>query len=167
MSKRRISVDYGPMSLHVGEDGPASATPRPLPADDGAAAQMRAGRLSSPFELLADAERAPRATAGEVGGEIERLWVSDLSSGTREIRAAMSPRLLPRTQLRMAELEGRLLVELCVDCDETRRWLAFSLPALGRDLGARLKRDLLVLLFDADNAAQPAQRFRWPEDAEQ
>lgn len=183
MSKRPVSVDYGAMSLNVGEDRGGAGESRPLcPPDDAAAVQLRAavgerprrtrgedeerGRLASPFELLAEGERTQRATAGEVGGEIERMWVSELSGGTREIRAVIAPQLLPRTQLRMAENEGRLQVELRVGCEDTRRWLAFSLSALGRDLGARLQRDLLVLLFDAGDDAQPAQRFRWPEDAD-
>ena len=184
MSKRAVSVDYGPLSLNVGEDGPASGkAPEPRPADDAAAALMRAAvggrrrrtsgedeersRLTSPFELLAEGERTKQATAGEVGSEIERLWVSDPTTGSREVRVQIAPQLLARTSLHMSVREGRLQVELRVGCEETRRWLVFSLPALGRDLGARLQRDLLVLLFEAGNDTQATHVFRWPEDADQ
>lgn len=184
MNKRAMSVDYGPLTLTVGEDRPATGwTPERRPADDAEAALMRAavrgcrrrtsgedderGRLTSPFALLAEGEEPKQATAGEVGGEIERLWVADPSGGVREVRARIAPHLMARTSLHMSVREGRLQVDLHVGCEKTRRWIAFSLPALGRDLGARLQRDLLVQLFEAgSNDAQPTRLFRWPEDAD-
>lgn len=183
MTKRRMSVDYGPMSLTVGEDSPASGQSNSLAAaDEGDVAQFHAAvhkrprraaaddeqrsRLTSPFDLLVGATPDRRPTATELGEEIAQLWVSDVCTGVREVRVAMAPRLLPQTTLQIFEDAGRLQVQIRVGCEETQRWLAFSLDALSRDLGRRLQQDLCVSLFDARDDGKVLRRVQWPEDAD-
>ncbi|WP_076998306.1 hypothetical protein [Variovorax sp. KK3] len=182
MNKKSMNVDYGAMSLHVGEDSVGSNQgPGPNEHSDEAIRAFRSGlaprpdlmsgdgerhsRPASPFDLLAFGEHGARPGMHELGEEIARLYVADVRRGDREVRAAVSARLLPQTGLRIFEDGGRLQVQLAIGCEDTRRWLAERLASLGQHLGTRLQRSVCVSLHEVDFDTQPLLRALWPEDA--
>lgn len=179
MTKKNILVDYGPMSLNVGEDDLGGTGPRPQdcapndvvrfqaavnerprrsPHDDG-----EGNTLGSPFDLLARTQSDATPTPAEIGDAIEQLWIPEFESGLREVHVVMNAKLMPQTVLRIFEHDARLQIELNVSHKETRRLMAFNLHALCRHLGEKLQRDLCVSLH-GDDESFARMRALWPED---
>ncbi len=170
MSKKRIHVDTGTIHLPVGEDNLGGGEEGKVPEADSflihrfrdaldgrrppRTAEFAEEELESPFALLGAPEPVRQAETSEIGSAIERLWVGDGTSGVREVRVKLGNAMLPDTSVRIYEAAGRLCVELTVESDEVGRWLRFRLPALGRDIGERLRRAVRVAVTVAGDEAE-------------
>jgi hypothetical protein len=168
---RRIDLnlsmpDFGAGGLQSGK-GDASAN-RHLP--DEAAEQRFAAALAgdgkseekqtpvtnaSPFALFQQSapsvqgkrnETMPRQSelTENLGNEVERLMVSDGSSGNRQVKMELKDDLLPGVTVAIQELEGRLQVDFVCSVESSRQRLNSALPDLASTLAQRLGRDVLM-----------------------
>ena len=79
-----------------------------------------------------------------LGNEVERLMVSDGSSGNRQVRLELKDELLPGVSVAIQELEGRLQVDFVCGVESSRQKLSGALPDLACTLAQRLGRDVLM-----------------------
>ncbi len=79
-----------------------------------------------------------------LGSEVERLMVSDGSSGNRQVRMELKDDLLPGVSVAIQELEGRLQVDFVCSVEGSRQKLNRALPDLAATLARRLGREVLM-----------------------
>ncbi len=169
----RLSLDIGgPGSAGAGAAGADTGARRD--ADPALAEQFRrslgeaaadgaasAPGLANPFALFgtlaapagAPAPQAPAAEARFAGLQeaIERILVSDGSTGgEREVRVRLSDDLLPGTELRIVQHEGRLEVAFVAVDPASLAWLVSQSESMARELARRLKRDVRVAVRDEE-----------------
>lgn len=99
----------------------------------------------------------PTAGAGRLLQEIAaRILVSDAgSSGPREIRIAVKEDVFPGLEIRIAEADGRLRIQLVALPGADVALLQGQIASLAQHLGHRLKRELEVeLLIEQDDDAE-------------
>lgn len=82
--------------------------------------------------------------AANLGSAVERLMVSDGSSGNRQVRMQLKDDLLPGVGVAIQELEGRLQVDFVCSVERSRQNLGRALPDLANTLAERLGRDVLM-----------------------
>lgn len=113
-----------------------------------------------PFSLFARLpDPAPTASAppaprvAELAEALaERIMVGGADGGRREVRVALKQEVLPRTELRIYEVEGALQVDFHCDDPSTQAWLAQSLAPLAEQLGQRLRREVRLRLREGEEA---------------
>jgi hypothetical protein len=174
MAAKPRNVDLGPMYLQVGEEAGAG---RWLDPDAKASAGdvsrfeaiMNRGR-EQPAESAVEALPGPLgpapaelAQAGEIGAEIEYLWVGTGLASDREVRVGLREALLPDTAVRIHESEGRLFIEFSCGTARVGEWLARKLPVLTQDLGERLSRPVTMAVSMGDGTLAGSRD--WPEGA--
>jgi type III secretion system needle length determinant len=111
----------------------------------------------------------PPPSAGRLLQEIaSRILVSDPSGGAaREIRIAVKEDVFPGLEIRIAEADGRLRVQLVALPGADVALLQGQIASLAEHLGRRLKRELEVELLiehgeDAPDADAGGTGPSWP-----
>ncbi len=79
-----------------------------------------------------------------LNSEVERLMVSDGSSGNRQVRLELKNDLFPGVNVAIQELEGRLQVNFVCSDEGSRQKLNRALPDLADTPAQRLGRDVLM-----------------------
>lgn len=175
MATKPRQVDLGPLYLQVGEDeAPGGWTPPGTAIDANDVSRfeslMHRGRGQdhhaelAPEELLGPLrgmEPAQLADTGDIGAEIAHLWVGTGLNSAREVRVGLREALLPDTSVRLCESQGRLRIEFTCESIRVADWIDRKLPALARELGERLSRDLELAVFLGDGSLVGARN--WPE----
>jgi hypothetical protein len=182
MTRRKVDVDLGLMSLPVGEDTRFDHRHfKQSGADPIGVARFRSvfdrqshkqheseagNNFPSPLSLLTEKDGTASVEAESVSADIEYLWgaIGDGVTGTREVVVGLRREILPETTIHLFEAGGRLQIELNVGKAATRMWLASELRNLTSGLGGRLNRPLRVLVTAMRGSDRSASSIDWPED---
>lgn len=171
----KIHLDIGsPGGRGVGADAGGARSQERGEADTGdaerfraslagqAPAQPQAAPLARPFDLFAGrvpdppaSSESSRRTAELVEQAVSRLLVGG-TQGESEVRIRLKSDLLPGTEVRLAQRDGRLEVEFAVTDPESGAWLAAQSSAIAGEMARRLKRDVRVRVTDENEGASLA-----------
>lgn len=176
MSTRSRNVDLGPLYLEVGEGSAASGmSPSSGSVDSRDISRFESlmhqghgqGRHSHLQETvgvgpLQGLHHVPFADTEEIGAEIAHIWAGTGLQSAREVRVVLREALLPETAVRLCESNGRLRIEFTCGTHRVSDWLARKLPALAGDLGARLDREMELVIFTKDSSI--AAECKWLRD---
>lgn len=167
--ERRIDLNLSMPDFGAGglQSGKGDSSPRHHP-DEGAEKRFAAALAgnanpeekptptnTSPFALFQPCPQPVQRQIGEtiphhseltenLGNEVERLMVSDGSSGNRQVRLELKDDLLSGVTIAIQELEGRLQVDFICSVESSRQKLASALPDLAATLAQRLGREVLL-----------------------
>ena len=170
MSERRVGLDLGmPSGASVGAD-PGGARPgeeRPE-ADAGLAQRFReqlaqgaapppeAPPAARPFDLFG-AARAPEAQARPEPSKLAEMVEQSASrmlvsggAGEAAVRIRLKDDLLPGTEVRIAQRDGRLEIEFVATEAASGTWLAAQSESIAGEVSRRLRRDVRVLVKRED-----------------
>ncbi|WP_048439643.1 type III secretion HpaP family protein [Caenimonas sp. SL110] len=178
MSSRSRNVDLGPLYLEVGEGGAASGTSRPAGAVDNRdisrfESLMHKGHGQGRHRHLEEAmavgplqgmHHIPFADTEEIGAEIAHIWAGTGLHSAREVRVVLREAILPETAVRLCESNGRLRIEFTCGSNRVSDWLGRKLPGLASDLGARLDRELELVIFTKDSSI--TAECNWLKDSQ-
>ncbi|MBC7602615.1 MAG: hypothetical protein H7255_08155 [Ramlibacter sp.] len=175
MATKPRNIDLGPLYMQVGEEEATQSWTPPAGAPDSNdvarfQALLHKGRRNRQTEAPPDALlRAPGepepnelADTGDIGAEIEHLWVGTGLTSAREVRVGLRQSLLPDTSVRLHQTEGLLRIEFTCATNRVALWLQRKLPVLASDLGERLQHPLEISLFMGDGTL--ANRHTWSGD---
>lgn len=164
MRSRSSSMDLGLVAMALGEARQTPSQPESIDmrVDDVARlnallsnpstslqGQHDSGQQAQTDSLLPANPEISSDDLTRVALAITRMWTGNGSQSLREVRAQLPDEVLPSTWLRLFEQGGVLQIEVTCGASEECQWLAQELNGLAARLGLRLKRPLLLRLFDA------------------
>ena len=172
-------VDFGPMSLPVGEDavdlfkGLVARQSdvlrlKKLLADEGQRqtgnsvpdADMYAASLTLPPDLIG----AEIDTLVQLAEALPMMEPRPASSATRSVQLQLHSELLPNTTLTAFESAGRLHFEIRINDLSGRSWLSSKLPWLVHQVGEKLGRPIRVTLLSSNVNESPSITVDWPKE---
>ena len=181
-----------PINLDLNSTGAAStgthadAQSRPREEADPQAADQFRARLSapepqaqqqppaaSPFSLFGSARipepadsQAAEKRSQVIEEAVSRMLVTDPSrGGEAQVRIKLRDDVLPGTEVRVSQREGRLEVEFVANA-ESAAWLAAQAESIAAELARRLRREVRVAVRpDDDEEATLAEETRSSQDS--
>jgi hypothetical protein len=179
MSIRSIEVDLGPMHLQVGmfqdqrqmQDADATCCDQDADRFRTLLSNRRSNSNDMREEMEADQTEAevsfrPVWNDNQISEEIEYLFGS-LGDGPtvdskRQVFVGVRRDILPETDIRILEEEGRLHVNIISANPDVQRWVAFSLKKLARAIGQKLARPMRLTLSSQPSDAGIISSTTWP-----
>jgi hypothetical protein len=175
MSSMRQHIDYGPLSLPVGE---VLETRTAIPADERFRSDVaRLQSILSNSTLMASdtgqpdrgwlagqndaAHSGPEYDVAELGQEIEQLWVNNGAGGLREVRIKLAPGILPGAWVRILVSAGELRVEISAALAGTRQWLDSAADRLAHDLSQRLSQSVRIVVMNGAGVESASVAIEW------
>jgi hypothetical protein len=157
MSSGSRPIDLGPMYLPVGGEAPRPHTPAGVPAAGVSALDVARFRQALESEQRRQqAEAEPDAAHGggpgaaaDLAHAMADLWAQDGGDDVPEVRLGPHNGVLPGTAICMRGRQRTVEVELLAAGAADAHWLSTRLDAFAMDLGARLRKAVLVSVLQA------------------
>ncbi len=118
--------------------------------------QPESAPVANPFSLFGAGLFKPAAVAAtegkplaparldDVQDSVQKLLVSQGVDGSREVRLELKAEVLPGTELRIAQHDGRLQIEFVVTDPNSLSWLTAQATSLAEKLGNRLNKQIRI-----------------------